>query len=189
MAISAADVKKLRDATGAGMMDAKKALEEADGDFGKATEILRVKYAAKVQKRGEERTASAGLIAAAEGALVELNSETDFVAKNEEFLQLANDIVAAAAAHKPADREALLDVSMADGKTVRENIEALASVIGEKLELGRTVVFHSGNVTSYMHRRASDLPPAIGVLVEFEGDDVETARGVAMQIASLRAQY
>src|SRR6201992_4308684 len=99
--ISAADVKKLRDATGAGMMDAKKALEEAEGDFEKATEILRVKYAAKVDKRAGERPASAGLIAAAEGALVELNCETDFVAKNEEFQQLANDIVAVPAASKP----------------------------------------------------------------------------------------
>ena len=188
MAISAADVKKLRDATGAGMMDAKKALEEADGDFDKATEILRVKYAAKVDKRGAERTASAGLVAAAEGALVELNCETDFVAKNEEFIQLANDVVALAAATKPADREALLATQMADGKSVQENVTALAATIGEKLELGRVVAF-DGQVTSYMHRRASDLPPAIGVIVEFEGDDVETARGAAMQIASLRAQY
>ena len=188
MAISAADVKKLRDATGAGMMDAKKALEEAEGDFDKATEILRVKYAAKVQKRGAERTAGAGLVAAAEGALVELNCETDFVAKNEEFQQLANDIVAAAAAAKPADREALLEAAMADGKSVHEKIEALAATIGEKLELGRVAVF-DGQVASYMHKRASDLPAQIGVLVAFDGDDVETARGVAMQIASLRAQY
>ncbi|MDQ1679953.1 MAG: elongation factor Ts [Frankiaceae bacterium] len=188
MAIAAADVKKLRDSTGAGMMDAKHALEEADGDFEKATEILRVKYAAKVQKRGEERTASSGLVAAAEGAMVQLNSETDFVAKNEEFQQLANDIVAHAVATKPADRDALLASTLADGKTVAQNIEALASVIGEKLELGNVVVF-DGKVAAYMHRRASDLPPAIGVLVEFDGDDVETARGAAMQIASLRAQY
>src|SRR3954468_8489990 len=130
MAISAADVKKLRDATGAGMMDAKKALEEAEGDMDKATEILRVKYAAKVDKRGAERTASAGLIAAAEGALVELNCETDLVAKTEEFSQLANDIVAVAAANKPADRESLLGTQMADGKSVQENIAALAATIG-----------------------------------------------------------
>jgi elongation factor Ts len=188
MAISAADVKKLRDTTGAGMMDAKRALEEADGDFDKATEILRVKYAAKVQKRGAERTARAGLVAAAERALVELNCETDFVAKNEEFQQLASDIVAHAAVAKPADRDALLGSTLADGRTVADNIEALASVIGEKLELGRVAVF-DGQVASYMHRRASDLPPAIGVLVEFDGDDVETARGAAMQIASLRATY
>jgi len=96
--------------------------------------------------------------------------------------------VAHAAASKTGDRESLLGSTLADGKTVAENIEALASVIGEKLELGRVAVF-DGTVAAYMHRRASDLPPAIGVLVEFEGDDVETARGVAMQIASLRAQY
>ena len=185
---SADDVKRLRELTGAGFMDCKKALEEANGDFDQAVELLRVKYAAKVDKRGAERTASAGLVAAAEGALVELNCETDFVAKNEEFIQLANDIVAAAAANKVGDREALLAVTLADGKTVEENITALAATIGEKLELGRAVVF-DGQVTSYMHRRASDLPPAIGVIVEFSGDDVETARGAAMQIASLRAQY
>src|SRR3954468_14624065 len=114
---TAADVKKLRDLTGAGMMDCKKALEEAGGDFDRATEILRVKYAAKVDKRGAERTASSGLVAAAEGALVELNCETDFVAKNEEFIQLANDIVAVAVATKPADRETLLGLQMADGKS------------------------------------------------------------------------
>ena len=188
MAVSAADVKKLRDATGAGMMDAKKALEEAGGDFDKATEILRVKYAKKVDSRAAERTAAAGLVATAEGALVELNCETDFVAKNEEFISLANDIVAAAAANKVADREALLGVTLADGKTVQDNITGLAATIGEKLDLGR-VAFFDGTVTSYMHRRASDLPPAIGVIVEFEGDDVETARGIAMQIASLRAQH
>jgi len=188
MAVTAADVKKLRDATGAGMMDAKKALEEAEGDFDKATELLRVKGAAKSAKRGAERTASAGLIATAEGALVELNCETDFVAKNEEFMSLANDIVAAASANKVADRDALLEVTLADGKSVQDNIGALAATIGEKLELGR-VAFFDGTVASYMHRRASDLPPAIGVLVEFTGDDIETARGVAMQVASLRAQY
>jgi elongation factor Ts len=169
------------------MMDSKKALEEADGDFSKATEILRVKYAAKVQNR-QDRTAGNGLVAAAEGALVEINCETDFVAKNEEFQQLAADIVAHAAAAKPADRDALLAAELADGKTVAQNIEALASVIGEKLDLGRVVVF-DGKVAAYMHRRASDLPAQIGVLVEFDGDDVETARGAAMQIASLRARY
>src|SRR5436305_3405196 len=146
MAISAADVKKLRDATGAGMMDAKKALEEADGDFEKAKEVLRIKYAAKLDKRAE-RTAGSGLVAAAEGALVELNSETDFVAKNEEFVQLATDVVAAASAYKVGDRDALLDVTLADGKTVQENITALATKIGEKIELGRVSLFE-GQVAS-----------------------------------------
>src|SRR3954463_12845307 len=155
--ITAADVKKLRDATGAGMMDAKKALVEADGDFEKAAEILRIKGAGKVAKRGSERTASNGLIAAAEGAMIELNCETDFVAKNEQFQQLAADIVAHAAASKGGDGEGLLNEKLTDGKSVAENIEALAAVIGEKLELGRVVVF-DGQVTAYMHKRAADLP-------------------------------
>src|SRR3954466_11429404 len=106
--ISAADIKKLRELTGAGMMDCRNALVEADGDFDKAVEILRVKGAGKVQKRGAERTASNGLVAAAEGAMIELLCETDFVAKNEQFQQLAADIVAHAAAAKPADSGALL---------------------------------------------------------------------------------
>jgi elongation factor Ts len=185
--ITAADVKKLRDLTGAGMMDSKKALTEADGDMDKAIEILRVKGAAKAAKRAE-RTASAGLVAAAEGAMIELNSETDFVAKNEQFQQLAADIVAHAAASKPTDVSALLGETLADGKTVEENISSLAAVIGEKLELAQVAIF-DGQVASYMHRRASDLPPAVGVLVEYDGDDLEAARGAAMQIAAMRPAY
>jgi elongation factor Ts len=185
---SAADVKKLRDLTGAGMMDCKKALEEAEGDFDKAVEILRVKYAAKVEKKGAERTAANGLVAAAEGALVELRCETDFVAKNEQFQQLAADIVAHVAASKVGDREALLGETLADGKTVQENIAATAAVIGEKLELGRVAVFE-GTVAAYMHKRSSDLPAQVGVLVQFEGDNLEAARGAAMQVAAMRPQY
>src|ERR1700710_678756 len=100
---SAADVKKLRDLTGAGMMDAKKALDETDGDFDKAVEVLRIKAGAKVEKRGAERTASNGLIAAAEGAMIELACETDFVAKGDDLQTLAGDIVthlANSAAHE-----------------------------------------------------------------------------------------
>jgi len=184
---TAADVKKLRELTGAGMMDCKKALEEADGDFDAAVEILRVKYKAKVDKRAE-RAAANGLVAAAEGAMVELNCETDFVAKNEQFQQLAADIVAHAAAAKPASREALLSERLAGGRTVQENIEATAAVIGEKLELGRVAVF-DGKVAAYMHRRSPDLPPQVGVLVEFEGDDITAARGAAMHVAAMRPQY
>ncbi len=186
--ITAADVKKLRDRTGAGMMDAKHALTEADGDAEKAVEILRIKGETKVTKRGAERQASAGLVAAAEGAMVELNSETDFVAKNEQFQQLAADIVAHAAATKPADVAALLSQRLADGKTVEENVASLAAVIGEKLQLGRLAAF-DGQVATYMHRRASDLPPAVGVLVEYDGDDLAAARGAAMQIAAMRPLY
>ncbi|MFL6240891.1 MAG: translation elongation factor Ts [Actinomycetes bacterium] len=186
--VSAADIKKLRELTGAGMLDCRNALVEADGDFDKAVEILRVKGAGKVQKRGAERTASNGLVAAAEGAMIELLCETDFVAKNEQFQQLAADIVAHAASSKPADAAALLTEKLADGRTVQENVDAIAAVIGEKLELGRVVVY-DGQVASYTHRRSSDLPPSIGVLVEFDGADLEAARGVAMQIASFNPAY
>ena len=187
--ITAADVKKLRDATGAGMMDAKRALEEASGEFDKAVEVLRIKGATKAAKRGAERTAANGLVAAAEGAMVELNCETDFVAKNEQFQQLAADIVAHAAAAKPADAQALLAETLADGRTVQENIDSVAAVIGEKLQLGRVAVLADGPVASYMHRRSSDLPPQVGVLVEFEGADLDTARGAAMHVAAMRPQY
>lgn len=186
---TAADVKKLRDATGAGMMDAKKALETTDGDFEKAIEELRIHGAAKAAKRGAERSATNGLVAAAENALVQLNCETDFVAKNEQFQQLANDIVAHAAASKVGDIEGLLGEKLADGKSVAENIEALAAVIGEKLELGKVAVFTEGNVAAYMHKRAADLPAQVGVLVEFEGDNIDAARGAAMQAAAMRPLY
>jgi elongation factor Ts len=186
--ISAAEVKKLRDLTGAGMMDSKKALTEADGDVDRAIEILRVKGAAKAAKRGAERSASAGLVASHGVALVELNSETDFVAKSDQFQALANDIAAAADRAHPADAEALRGVEVDGGKTVDESIAALAAVIGEKLELGRVAVF-DGNVVTYMHRRATDLPPTVGVLVEYEGDNAEAARGAAMQVAAMRPQY
>ena len=164
---TAADVKKLRDATGAGMMDAKKALETTDGDFEKAIEELRIHGAAKAAKRGAERAATNGLVAAAENAMVQLNCETDFVAKNEQFQQLAADIVAHASASKVGDVEGLL---------------------GEKLELGKVAVF-DGKVTAYMHKRAADLPAQVGVLVEFEGDNAEAARGAAMQAAAMRPLY
>ncbi|MFC0628378.1 translation elongation factor Ts [Kribbella deserti] len=185
---TAADVKKLRDATGAGMMDAKKALVETDGDFDKAVEVLRVTGAAKAAKRGAERSTSNGLVAAAENAMVQLNCETDFVAKNEQFQQLAADIVAHAAASKVGDIEGLLSEKLADGKTVAENIESLAAVIGEKLELGKVALF-DGKVAAYMHKRAADLPAQVGVLVEFEGDNIDAARGAAMQAAAMRPLF
>ena len=185
--ISAADVKRLRDLTSAGMMDSKKALEEADGDFDKAVEILRVKGTAKAAKRGAERTASAGLVANAGGALIELNCETDFVAKSDEFVAGAQQVAKAADEAKAGDVETLKGVKLGDS-TVGETVEGLAVKIGEKIELGRVAVFE-GPVATYMHRRASDLPPAVGVLVEYDGDSEEAARGAAMQIAAMRPQY
>jgi elongation factor Ts len=186
--ISAVDVKKLRDLTGAGMMDSKSALGEADGDFERAAEILRVKGAAKVAKRGAERTAAAGLVAAMGGAMVELNCETDFVAKGEQFQQLAADVVTAAATAKTADLAELAAAPMPGGGTVEEAIAGLAAVLGEKLQLGRAAYF-AGPVATYLHRRASDLPPTVGVLVSYAGDDAEAARMAAMQIAAMRPEY
>ncbi|MET0741152.1 MAG: translation elongation factor Ts [Candidatus Nanopelagicales bacterium] len=184
---TAADVKKLRDLTGAGMMDCKKALEENDGDFDKAVETLRIKGAAKAAKRGAEREASNGIVATAGKALIELNAETDFVAKSEQFQALADEIAAVAGSQTVGDREALLGSTLADGRTVADAIEALSSVIGEKLQLGNVALF-DGSVTTYMHRRASDLPPQVGVLVEYTGD-ADAARGAAMQIAAMRPQF
>jgi len=183
---TAADVKKLRELTQAGMMDCKKALDEADGDFDKAVELLRVKGAAKAAKRGAEREASAGLVATSGGALVELKCETDFVAKGEEFVATAQKIADAAAGAAAGDAEALKAVAL-DGKTVGEVVEQLAITIGEKIELGQ-VAFFEGDVVAYMHKRAADLPPAVGVLVAYTGDE-EAARGAAMQIAAMRPQY
>jgi elongation factor Ts len=187
VAITAADVKKLRDHTGAGMMDCKKALEEADGDFEKATELLRIKLGKKAAERGAERTASAGLVATSGTALVELNCETDFVAKGDDFINTAQQIADAAAEARPSDAEELKAVKIGD-KTVDEIVKDLAVRIGEKIELGRVAVF-DGPVVAYMHSRASDLPPAVGVLVEYDGSDEAAARGAAMQVAAMRPKY
>jgi elongation factor Ts len=187
---TAADVKRLRDLTGAGMLDSKNALVDADGDFDKAVELLRIKGAKDVGKRAERATAE-GLVAAKAGALIELNSETDFVAKNAEFQSVADQIVAAAAASKAADVEALKAAKVGD-TTVEQVIADLSAKIGEKLEL-RRVAYFDGTVETYLHKRAADLPPAVGVLVEYTGSDPEkgvaAAHAVALQIAALKAKY
>src|ERR1700710_2275351 len=152
---TAADVKRLRELTGAGMLDCKNALVASDGDFDKAVEVLRIKGAKDVGKRAERATAE-GLVAAKDGALIELNSETDFVAKNAEFQQLANKVVEAAVSSKATDVDAL-KAAKAGEETVEEAIAALSAKIGEKLELRRVANF-DGNVETYLHKRAADLP-------------------------------
>lgn len=183
---TAADVKKLRDLTGAGMMDSKKALEETDGDFDQAIELLRIKGAKSLGKRAE-RTAANGLVAAVGGAMIELNCETDFVAKNDQFQALAREVAAAAALHRPADAAGLAALDLPEGQTVQGAIDALAAVIGEKLQLGRVAVF-DGDTAVYLHRRSSDLPPQVGVLVSYAGSE-DAARGAAMQVAAMRPEY
>jgi elongation factor Ts len=183
---TAADVKRLRELTGAGMLDSKNALVDADGDFDKAVELLRIKGAKDVGKRAERATAE-GLVAAKGGALIELNSETDFVAKNAEFQSVAEEIVAAAASSKAGDVDALKAAKVGD-TTVEQVIADLSAKIGEKLELRRATYF-DGTVETYLHKRAADLPPAVGVLVEYTGSDAAAAHAVALQIAALKAKY
>jgi elongation factor Ts len=186
---TAADVKRLRELTGSGMMDCKNALTDSDGDFDKAVELLRIKGAKDVGKRAERTTAN-GLVVAAEGVMVELNCETDFVAKNADFQELADLVVLAAAKGRPADVDALNALD-ADGKTVAEAVQQFAAKIGEKLEIRRVVSFN-GPVASYLHKRSPDLPPAVGVLVEYTGESEaagEAARGAAMQVAAMRPRF
>ncbi len=190
---TAADVKTLRERTGSGMMDCKNALTETGGDLEAAIELLRVKGAKDVNKRAG-RTTTNGLVAASGSTMVELDSETDFVAKSPEFQALADRIMEVAVATEPADLEELKAAPL-DGGTVEQAVAALSARIGEKLEL-RRYVHLDGPSALYLHRRASDLPPAIGVLVSYQGDAdgdgtvaKATARGVAMHVAAARPRF
>ena len=187
---TAADVKRLRELTGAGMLDSKNALVDSEGDFDKAVELLRIKGAKDVGKRAERATAE-GLVAAKDGVLIELNSETDFVAKNAEFQALADKVLDAALESKATDLDALKSAKMGDS-TVEQAVTDLSAKIGEKLELRRAAYF-DGTVEVYLHKRAADLPPAVGVLVEYTGSDADKAKSaahaVALQIAALKAKY
>lgn len=189
--ITAALVKQLREMTGAGMMDCKKALTDAEGDFDKAVEILRIKGAKDVGKRAG-RTAANGLVAHSGKALLELNCETDFVAKNADFIALAQQLVEHGAAAGVADAEALLGTTLPDGRTVADAVQEQSAKIGEKLVLSRFAKL-DGNVAVYLHRKSQDLPPQVGVLVEYTGRTDEAAdadaRGIAMQIAAMRPKY
>ncbi|TWE13118.1 translation elongation factor Ts [Rudaeicoccus suwonensis] len=183
---TAADIKALREQTGAGMLDVKKALDEADGDQAKATEILRVKGLKGVTKR-EGRSASNGLVAAQVdgnvGTLVEVNCETDFVAKGEKFVALADRVLAQAVAVEAADAEALLNSEL-DGKTVKEVLDEANATIGEKIEVRRVARLEGDKVVSYLHKTSPDLPAQIGVLVAVDGGDEQTARDIAMHVAA-----
>jgi elongation factor Ts len=191
--ITAADVKRLREQTGAGMMDCKNALAEADGDFELAIENLRKKGVKDAGKRAD-RTAGNGLVTAEldgneAGVLVELNCETDFVAKNEQFQELAAKIAQAALANKVADRLALLSTVTTDGKSVELLIEEASASIKEKIELGRYARLDGGYVATYLHRSDRDLPPTLGVLVQLDAANEAVAKDLAQQIAATPAQY
>ena len=188
---TAADVKKLRDLTGAGMMDCKKALDESDGDFDQAVEFLRIKGAKDVGKRAG-RTAANGIVAHSGKALLELNCETDFVAKTPDFVALGQTLVEHGEQAKLADAAALLASTLADGRAVADVIQDFSAKIGEKIVVNRFVEL-DGNVAVYLHRKAQDLPPQVGVLVQYTGKDdeagVDDARAVGMQIAAMRPKF
>ena len=192
---TAADIKALREKTGAGMMDVKKALDEADGDQDKALEVIRVKGLKGVAKR-EGRAASDGLVAievvpdgAGEaGVMVEVNSETDFVAKNQVFVSLADRVLAAAVASGATDVDSLLAASTGE-TTVGELVGETSATLGEKLVVRRVVRVTGEKVASYLHRTAKDLPPQVGVLVATDAAASDVARDVAMHIAAYSPQY
>jgi elongation factor Ts len=185
---TATDIKALREQTGAGMMDVKKALDESDGDRAKAVEILRVKGLKGVTKR-EGRSASNGLVTAQAGdgvgTLVEVNCETDFVAKGEKFLALADRVLAQAVASRATDADELLKSTLEDGKSVQDLLDESNATIGEKIEIRRVARLEGERVVSYLHKTSPDLPAQIGVLVALEGGGDETVgRDVAMHIAA-----
>lgn len=188
---TAQDVKTLRERSGAGMMDCKAALDEADGDLDKAMEVLRLKGLKGVTKR-EGRTTSNGIVvarvSAGNGYLIELACETDFVAKADKFIALGDMIADAVVAAGATSLEAAL-AAPAAGKSVADAITDEAAIMGEKVELRRIAVVSDDNVDAYLHRTSKDLPPQVGVLVAFKGADAETAHDIAVHIAAFSPTY
>lgn len=192
---TAADIKALRERTGAGMLDVKKALDEADGNADKALEIIRVKGLKGVSKR-EGRATSEGLVAlqivpSAEGetgTIIELNCETDFVAKNDKFIALSEQVLAAVVAAGAADVEAG-QAAPVDGQTVAELIVEKSAELGEKIALRRVAVVSGEKVTSYLHRTAKDLPPSIGVLVATDAAGAGAGKDVAQHVAAIAPTF
>lgn len=187
---TAADIKEIRESTGAGMLDVKKALDEAGGDKAKAVELIRVKGLKGIAKR-EGRAASEGLIAAdirdvdggQEGILVEINSETDFVAKNAKFIALGDEAVQAAVTSGATTPEELA------GTPFGEALTNAGATMGEKIVVRRIGRVQGEVVTNYMHRTNKDLPPQVGVLVATDAAGAEVAKDVAMHIAAYSPLY
>jgi len=183
---TAADVKALRDRSGAGMMDCKNAMDEADGNVDKALELLRLKGLKGVTKR-EGRTTSNGLIVArvngGTGYLIELACETDFVAKAPKFIELAESVADAVVAAGAETLEAALAAPL-NGTTIKDAIDQEAAIMGEKVELRRVSSLKDAAVDAYLHRTSKDLPPQVGVLVAYSGNDADTAHDVAVHIAA-----
>ena len=187
MSYSAADVKRLREATAAGMVDCKKALDEAAGDFDKAVEIIRVKGLKGVTKR-EGRATSNGLIAAksqgATSVMLELNCETDFVAKGEKFQALADELLNHLATSKIDKLDKFLPSKLASGKTVQEVVDEGNAMLGEKIEVKRISVLTGSPVSLYLHKTSPDLPPQVGVLVQLKNAAEVVGKDIAQHIAA-----
>ena len=184
-------VKALRERLGTGMVDTKNALVEADGDMDKAVEILRMKGAKGNAKRAD-RSTSEGLVAAKQigntATMIELACETDFVAKGDKFVALSEKVMdAVAAAGATTVEEAL--AAAANGKTVGELINDEAAIIGEKFELRRIASITGEQFAIYLHKTSKDLPPQVGVVVGYSGDDAETARSIAQHISFANPEY
>lgn len=190
-----ADIKMLREQTGAGMLDVKKALDEADGDTDKAIEIIRIKGLKGIAKR-EGRSASAGLIVAEVvdsadgqvGVLVEVNAETDFVAKNQKFIDFANTVLAAAVSSGAETAEDLVGVEV-DGQTIQSLTDAMQAVIGEKIVVRRVGRLAADKVELYLHRTNPDLPAQVAVLLGTDAKAAEVAHDVAMHVAAYSPLY
>ena len=188
---TAEDVKRLREATAAGMLDCKKALDEADGDYDKALDLIRVKGLKGVTKR-EGRLTSNGLVVARVsgdlGVMIELNCETDFVAKGERFIALGDELVDHLQAAKSADLESFLASTMSNGKTVQFVLDEGNATLGEKIEV-RNVAVIEGPVGLYLHKTSPDLPPQVGVLVSLVKEAAEVGKDVAQHIAAFAPKF
>lgn len=188
-----ADVKKLREQTGAGMMDVKNALVEAAGNFEEAVKIIRMKGLKSLSKR-EGREASAGLVVAQVsadnkvGTMVEVNSETDFVAKNEKFISFANQVLAAAVASNASDLESLMAAPAEQG-TVQDLVDGMGAQVGEKVLVSRVARVEGEYVALYLHQTSADLPAQIGILVAADANGEKIARDVAMHIAVFKPRW
>jgi elongation factor Ts len=189
---TAEDVKKLREATAAGMLDCKKALDEADGDYSKALDLIRVKGLKGVTKREGRLTSNGAVVAKVEGNLgvmLELNCETDFVAKGERFVALADELLAHLQKAQSDSVEAFLASTMANGNTVQSTVDDANATLGEKIEVRRIAVIKDSPVGIYLHRTSPDLPPQVGVLVELVKDAAEVGKDIAQHIAAFAPQF
>jgi elongation factor Ts len=191
-AYTAQDVKNLREATAAGMLDCKKALDEAEGDYNKAIDIIRVKGLKGVTKREGRLTSNGAVVAKVEGNLgvmLELNCETDFVAKGERFVALADELLAHLQSAQSDSLEVFLSTSMSSGKTVQATVDEANATLGEKIEVRRIAVLKDSPVGIYLHRTSPDLPPQVGVLVQLTKDAAEVGKDVAQHIAAFAPQF